>query len=79
MLCGVTMGIHVDETPLYSNKPSQIKFGGALYSIIVNLPVLLGGSDVTSISVVPRPSMPPVFDRLQYAKMEGEGLGNFIT
>ena len=30
-------------------------------------------------SLVPRPSMPPVFDRLQYAKMEGEGLGNFIT
>ena len=23
--------------------------------------------------------MPPVFDRLQYAKMEGEGLGNFST
>jgi len=30
-------------------------------------------------SLVPRPSMPPVFDCLQYAKMEGEGLGNFIT
>ena len=25
-----------------------------------------------------QPSMPPVFDRLQYAKTEGEGLGNFI-
>ena len=23
--------------------------------------------------------VPPVFDRLQYAKTEGEGLGNFIT
>ena len=31
------------------------------------------------LSLVPRPSMPPVFDCLQYAKMEGEGLGNFIT
>ena len=30
-------------------------------------------------SLVPRPSTPPVFDRLQYAKTEGEGLGNFIT
>ena len=30
-------------------------------------------------SLVPRPSTPPVFDRLQYTKMEGEGLGNFIT
>jgi len=30
-------------------------------------------------SLVPRPSTPPVFDRLQYAKTEGEGLRNFIT
>ena len=30
-------------------------------------------------SLVPRPSTPPVFDRLQYAKTEGEGPGNFIT
>ena len=29
-------------------------------------------------SLVPRPCTPPVFDRLQYAKTEGEGLGNFI-
>ena len=33
---------------------------------------------VHHISLVPRPSTRPVFDRLQYAKMEGEGLGNFI-
>jgi len=33
----------------------------------------------TRCSLVPRPSTPPVFDRLQYAKTEGEGLGNFIT
>jgi len=31
------------------------------------------------VSLVPRPSTPPVFNRLQYAKTEGEGLGNFIT
>ena len=30
-------------------------------------------------SLVPRPSTTPVFDCLQYAKMEGGGLGNFIT
>jgi len=30
-------------------------------------------------SLVPRPFTPPVFDRLQYAKTDGEGLGNFIT
>jgi len=29
-------------------------------------------------SLVPRPSTPPVFDHLQCAKMEGEGLGNLI-
>ena len=27
-------------------------------------------------SLIPRPSLPPVFDRLQYAKTEGEGLVN---
>jgi len=27
-------------------------------------------------SLVPRPSIPPVFDCLQYAKTEREGLGN---
>ena len=31
------------------------------------------------LSLVPRPSTPLVFDCLQYAKAEGEGLGNLIT
>jgi len=31
------------------------------------------------ISFVPRPSAPPVFDCLWYAKTEGEGLGNCTT
>jgi len=31
------------------------------------------------ISLVPRPFMPPVFVRLQYANTEGEGLENLIT
>ena len=29
-------------------------------------------------SLVPRPFLPPVFDRLQYAKTEGEGLGDRV-
>jgi len=31
------------------------------------------------ISLVFRPFPPPVFDRLQYANMEGEGLGDLVT
>ena len=30
-------------------------------------------------SLLPRPSPAPVFDRLQYAKAEGEGLVNLTT
>ena len=30
-------------------------------------------------SLVPRPFPPPVFHRLQYANMEGEGLGDLVT
>ena len=30
-------------------------------------------------SLVPRSFPPPVFDCLQYAKMEGEGLGERVT
>ena len=30
-------------------------------------------------SLIPRPSHRPVFDRLQYAETEGEGLVSFIT
>ena len=36
-------------------------------------------ADKSNYSLIPRPSMPPVFECLQYAKMEGEGLGIFIT
>ena len=31
------------------------------------------------INLVPRPFKPPVFDRLQYASTEGEGLGDLVT
>ena len=30
-------------------------------------------------SLVPRPFPPPVFDRIPYAKTEGEGLGERVT
>jgi len=30
-------------------------------------------------SLIPRPFPPPVFDRLQYANTEKEGLGDFVT
>ena len=30
------------------------------------------------MSLVPRLSLPPVFDRLRFAKMEGEGLGERV-
>ena len=30
-------------------------------------------------SLVPRPFPPPVFDRILYAKTEGEGLGERVT
>jgi len=34
---------------------------------------------IIHFSLVPRPFPPPVFDRLQYANTEGEGLGDFVT
>ena len=37
-----------------------------------------GGQPVTS-SLVPRPFPPQVFDRILYAKTEGEGLGERVT
>ena len=42
--------------------------------------VILGGEkDRVVRSLVPRPSPAPVFDRLQYAKTEPEGLVNLTT
>ena len=32
-----------------------------------------------AFSLVPRPFPPPVFDRILYAKTEGEGLGERVT
>jgi len=64
-------------TNLYRCESHLVK----LQLLIPVLCVHLAGyfSQQEMISLVPRPSTPPVFDRLQYAKTEGEGLGNFIT
>ena len=35
--------------------------------------------EMHAFSLVPRPFPPPVFDRLQYVNMEGEGLGDLVT
>ena len=39
----------------------------------------VSGREKRKPSLVPRPFPPPVFDRLQYANTEGEGLGDLIT
>ena len=31
------------------------------------------------LDLIPRPFPPPVFDHLQYTKVEVEGLGNLVT
>jgi len=36
------------------------------------------GQFLSGFSLVPRPFPPPVFDHLQYANTEGEGLGDFV-
>ena len=40
---------------------------------------LEGDQLVYSSSLVPRPLPPPVFDHLQYANIEKEGLGGLVT
>ena len=36
-------------------------------------------AELICLSLVPRPFPPPVFDRILYAKTEGEGLGERVT
>ena len=36
-------------------------------------------NDLGTVSLVPRPFPPPVFDCILYAKTEGEGLGERVT
>ena len=55
----------LDSTTLYHGSTS-------LYFTLLH-------STITIPSLVPRPSPAPVFDRLQYAKTEGEGLVNLTT
>ena len=40
---------------------------------------LTGLHTIEKLSLVPRPFPPPVFDRILYAKTEGEGLGERVT
>ena len=51
------------------------------YTLLLKLPVLVRSCWTLLLfhSLVPRPSHCPVFDCLQYAKTEGEGLVSFIT
>ena len=41
--------------------------------------MIVNNKELQPIWLVPRPFPPPVFDRLQYAKTEGEGLGERVT
>jgi len=40
---------------------------------------IAGSVERCQLSLVPRLFLPPVFDRLQYANTEGEGLGGVVT
>ena len=46
---------------------------------ILQLELELSGLVYINSSLVPRPFPPPVFDRILYAKTEGEGLGERVT
>ena len=52
---------------------SVIELIGTVYSYIL---LVLAGKFP---SLITRLFPPPVFDRLQYANMEGEGLGDLVT
>ena len=49
------------------------------FSLIGSVLLLMYQQTTCSPSLVPRPSPAPVFDRLQYAKTEPEGLVNLTT
>ena len=60
-----------------SKNHKTVKLGGGhLLGTIRYLQTVIEG---LRSSLVPRPFPPPVFDRLQYAKMEGEGLRERVT
>ena len=41
--------------------------------------IWIASENFAETSLVPRPFPPPVFDRILYAKTEGEGLGERVT
>ena len=57
----------------------QVFYHRITVSFSARLGMRLQRSPILKISLVPRPFPPPVFDRLQYAKTEGEGLGERVT
>ena len=65
--------------PVLRNLWNSEYFRRGLYTSVHYWKISSRGSKFNVTSLVPRPSTPPVFDRLQYAKMEGKSLGNFIT
>ena len=48
-------------------------------AIILDISLCHFFEEMHVFSLVPRLFQPPVFDRLQYANMEGEGLGDLVT
>ena len=51
----------------------------AITQEVMRDPVVAQGMAVHTGSLVPRPFLPPAFDHLQNANIEGEGLGDLIT
>jgi len=62
-------------TAMFVTEETMWEVGGSSFSV---KPVLLMTVWIVT-TLVPRPFPPPVFDRLQYANMEGEGLGDLVT
>ena len=49
-----------------------------VHFVVINQHASLHFCGYMRVSLIPRPSHCPVFDRLQYAKTEGEGMIHFI-
>ena len=65
-----------------SRKPAKVIFSLltiAQYAHHILMCIAIFQGACSWISLVPRPSHHPVFDRMQYAKMEGGGLVHFIS
>jgi len=63
--------------PLEGESPGWLSYLHATVNQKLIAAFALGTQHICSL--VTRPFPPPVFDRLQYAITEGEGLGDFVT